>query len=117
MTQQQLYMALTDEQKQLSDLLEDNDYRVYLFERDGKICGEVENWTDGGVDMIINLLPFCIEELQDYYDYFDIDDEIDLHRQDERYRKAFRITESVRDFTGWIESLERVICNYYSKAA
>ena len=74
MTQQQLYMALTDEQKQLSDLLEDNDYRVCLFERDGKICGEVENWTDGGVDMIINLLPFCIEELQDYYDYFDIDD-------------------------------------------
>ena len=31
MTQQQLYMALTDEQKQQSDLLEDNDYRVYLF--------------------------------------------------------------------------------------
>ena len=69
------------------------------------------------IGQIINLLPFCIEELQDYYDYFDIDDEIDLHRQDERYRKAFRITESVRDFTGWIESLERVICNYYSKAA
>lgn len=117
MKTEELYNALNDEQKRLYDHLEENDYRIYLFEQDGQICAEVENWTDGGVDMIITLMPFIIDELQNYYDNFDIDDEIDLHRQDERYRAAFRITASVRDFTDWEQELERVICEFNSKAA
>lgn len=117
MRTEELYNELNDEQKRLYDHLEENDYRVYLFEQDGQICAEVENWTDGGVDMIITLMPFTIDELQSYYDDFDIDDEIDLHRQDERYCAAFRITESVRDFTDWEQELERVISEFNSKAA
>ncbi len=41
MTQQQLYMALTDEQKQQSDLLEDNDYRVYLLNGMAKFAAKL----------------------------------------------------------------------------
>ena len=115
MKELELYNVLTDEQKRLYNHLQENDYSVYLFEQDDQICAEVENWTDGGVDMIITLMPFTIDELQNYYDGFDIDDEIDLHRQDERYRAAFRITESVRDFTDWEKELEHVINEFYKK--
>lgn len=81
MTQNELYNTLTDEQKQLHEYLEGNGRRVYLFEQDGQICAEVENWTNGGVDMIINCMPFCVNELQNYLEGFDIDEEIDLYRE------------------------------------
>lgn len=117
MTQKELYNALSDEQKQLHEHLEENEYRIYFFAGDGKICAEIENWTDGGVDMVINLMPFGIIALQDYYNNFDMDEEIDLHRQDERYRKAFRIKQSVMDFETWVKSLGDVICQFCRKTA
>ena len=117
MTRRELYSALSDEQKRLHDYLEENGRSVFLFKQDGEICAEVEDWTDRGVNMIITLMPFSFDELQSYYDGFDIDEEIDLHRQDERYRKAFRISHSVSDFENWGTALERLICNYNGKVA
>ncbi len=117
MTHNELYDILTEEQRQLFEHLEENDRGVYLFEQDGNICAEVENWTDGGVDMVVTLMPFSIEALQEFYEGFEVDDEIDTHRQDERYRKAFRISDSVRDFEMWEKELEQLIDDYYSKAS
>lgn len=115
MKTEELYNVLNDEQKRLYNHLEENDYRVYLFEQDGQICADVENWTYGGVDMIMTLMPFTIDELQNYYDNFNIDDEIVIYRQDERYRAAFRITESIHDFTVWEQELERTINEFHNK--
>lgn len=73
---------------------------------------ELEAWTNGGVDMIIEvdiLNNDIISELEDYLDNFDIDEEIDMYRQDKRYREAFRITESVKDFEEWVEFIEETI--------
>lgn len=112
MTQIELYNALNDEQKQLHKYLEENDRRVYLFEQDGQICAEVENWTNGGVDMIINCMPFCVNELQNYLEGFDIDEEIDLYRESEDYRNAFTIRQSLEDFEGWRNELEMLICDF-----
>lgn len=109
MTQTDIYNALSDEQKRLYDFIEDNGNRIYLFEQDNQICAEVENWTDAGVNMVITLMPFCFGELVDYYDFFDIDDEIDIHRQNENYRKTFRISQSLNDFEKWQDDLSEMI--------
>lgn len=94
--------------KQLQDFFEERGYQVHLFEQDGKQCAEVESWTDGGVDMIINLMPFNKKEFIKYVDDFDIDDEIELHRQDKNYCKVFTISLSLEDFTNYHNVLKEV---------
>lgn len=84
--------------KQLKEFFEARGFNVSLYKQEGKQCAELESWTDGGVDMIINLNPFTVEEFNYFVRNFDVDDEIDLHRQDKRYRDAFRISQSVEDF-------------------
>lgn len=92
--------------KRQRKLLEDN-FKVY----EDKNELELEQWTNGGVDMIIYVdkNKDIIEQLQEYVDNFDIDDEIDLYRQDKSYRDNFRITESVRDFESWIDKMQTII--------
>lgn len=71
----------------------------------------LEQWTKGGVDMYIGDLnkDNIIEELEEYLDNFDIDEEIDMYRQGEDYKRAFTIRESVEDFESWVEYIENVI--------
>lgn len=74
---------------------------------------QIEGWTDGGVNMVIYIDKRSNDDFMkqfiDYYDNFDIDDEIDCYRQDEQYCKDFRITESVKDFTDWQNYIEQVL--------
>ena len=91
----------------LRDFFEKEDFQVYLFEQDGKQCAEVETWTNGGVDMIITLMPFNKEKFIEFVDSFDIDEEIDMHRQGKDYRNAFTITASVKDFTDYHKRLKQ----------
>ena len=53
----------------LQNFLEENGFTVYLTEQDNVQCAEIEKWTDGGVDMIIFLKPFTIEEFKSYVVY------------------------------------------------
>lgn len=112
MGQQALFSLLKDEQRLLHTHLEDNGYSVSLFEQDGDICAEVENWTNGGVDMIITLMPFDFAELCEWCDSFDIDEEIEIHRQENDYCNAFTIRESVEDFEEWHNNLKATIADY-----
>ena len=50
-----------------------------------------------------------IKGLENYIENFDIDDEIDLYRENKDYREHFRITESVRDFEDWVEFINDII--------
>lgn len=70
----------------------------------------LETWTNGGVDMIIYLDAdkSIKENLEQYINNFDIDEEIDLYRQDKRYKGNFTITESVDDFRNWIKYIDIV---------
>ena len=55
---------------------------------------QMETWTNKGVNMLIDLEKDgneLLEQLKDYVDNFDIDYEIDLHREGERYRNDFTI--------------------------
>ena len=73
---------------------------------------EMETWTNKGVDMLIDLEKDgneLLEQLKDYVDNFDIDYEIDLHREGERYRNDFTIEESLEDFKDYINYVKNLI--------
>lgn len=94
--------------EKLKAFFEANEFIVHLSEQENVICAEVEKWTDGGVDMIIWLNPFTKEEFNDYAKNFDVDDEVDFHRQDERYKKDFTLTQSLKDFKNFHKYLKKV---------
>lgn len=81
--------------------------KVYI-DKDGIEC---EIWTNGGVHMI----PYFhakdgsyFFQFKDYAVQFDIDEEIDFHRQEERYCDAFKIKESVADFEAYQNFLMKI---------
>lgn len=72
---------------------------------------EMETWTDGGVNMIVCLEDEkgLIESFKDYVEYFDVEEEIDLHRQGESYKKAFTLRESLDDFEDYLKWLNKIV--------
>ncbi len=93
----------------LKAFFEEQGFQVHLFEQDKKQCAEVEKWTDAGVDMIFTLQPFSKEEFIERVNDFSVDEEIDGHRKDERYKAAFKISESLKDFTDFHKHLKEVV--------
>lgn len=94
--------------KKQMDYLNDN---FNIYEDSETVC--LESWTDGGVDMTIYIdkrenIDY-LQQLVDYYNDFDIDDEIEIYRQNEEYRRNFKITESVKDFADYLEFIDNVI--------
>lgn len=74
---------------------------------------ELESYTDGGVDMFITIEKDnsnnLLEQLRLFVKNFDIDEEIDIHRQDTDYRRNFTIRESINDFENWIDYIRDCI--------
>lgn len=71
---------------------------------------ELETWTNGGVNMFIvlhrNTEQNFYEQFKEYMENFDVDDEIEMHREDDRYRSAFTIRQSLEDFEGYFKWLQ-----------
>ena len=99
----------------LQKFFEDEGFNVDIFEQDNQRCAEIEKWTDGGVDMIITLIPFTKEEFIDYVNDFDVDDLIDTYRQDVNYKKNFTISQSLKDFKKFHSDLKKVVKKMESK--
>lgn len=78
-------------------------------------CFELEQYTDGGVDMIITLLKdddrfnSMTEQFEYYVKGFDVNEEIEVYMQDESYKEAFTYQDAVYDFEDWQEYIERVL--------
>lgn len=74
---------------------------------------ELESCTDGGVDMFISIDKNSdnnlLEQLERFVENFDIDEEIDIHREDENYKRKFTIRESINDFENWVDYIEECI--------
>ena len=72
---------------------------------------ELENWTDGGVDMFINIDKDknIIEELEKFIENVDIDEEIEILRQNDDYKMNFTIKESLNDFENWLENIKDIV--------
>lgn len=107
----------SDEVDEIVDFLEKNtNYSVHIYTEDeGEVKGfELETYTDGGVNMIIFLdlrgkeinIENVIEEFESYIDDFDIEDQINMHRQAEDYKNAFTMRESLDDFEKFKETLK-----------
>lgn len=94
--------------KKLKKFFEDKGFQVHLTRQDGNQCAEVEKWTTGGVDMIMWLNPFTVEEFKSYVKDFDVDDEIDTHREDPKYRAAFTTRQSLNDFEEYHNGLKTI---------
>lgn len=93
----------------LKNFFKEKDFNVHLVEQDNVQCAEIETWTNGGVNMILWLNPFTIEEFEERVNDFDVDEEIDLHRQGQDYKNAFSIRESVKDFEDYHSRLKDVL--------
>ena len=86
---------------------------------DGEI--ELETWTDGGVNMIIyvdknNIIEGFLKEIE----VFDIDESIELHRQEKSYCNDFTIKESFNDFEAyqsWLEDIAEELQGNTSKVS
>lgn len=94
--------------KKLKDYFEEKEFNVVLFKQDNMQCAEIEKWTNGGVDMCIVLMPFSVNRFVEYVDEFNVDEEIDLHRQDNRYKAVFTISQSLKDFTAFHNHLKKI---------
>jgi hypothetical protein len=74
---------------------------------------EFETWTDGGVNMFVTVHKKTdksyFEQFEEYVKNFDIDEEIDIHRQDKLYKSHFTITRSVADFGDYKKWLENIV--------
>ena len=77
----------------------------------------MEQWTDGGVDMIhlidgrdrdMNDPDWWKDELEAISEAFDVDEEIDINRQGEKYRSAFTYRQSVEDFEDYDKWLKGI---------
>ena len=58
---------------------------------------EFETWTKAGVNILISLQDVTFYELSNYLISIDWDEEIDLLRESELYRKQFTLKQSVDD--------------------
>ena len=71
--------------------------------------------TKGGVEMMVMIdKDDWIASLNEYYEYFDVDEEIAIHREDPNgsYCRAFTCRQSVEDFEDWdnyISELVRIV--------
>jgi len=101
-------IKLNREQSKLEKFFNDNDFAVHLFTQRDEVCAEVEKWTDGGVDMIITLMPFNADSFKECVENFDVDEEVELHRQDPSYKSAFTLRKSLDDFTEFHDHLKEV---------
>ena len=99
----------------LQKFFEDEGFNVDIFEQDNQRCAEIEKWTDGGVDMIINLIPFTKNEFIDYVNDFDVDDLINTYRQDENYKRNFTMAQSRKDFKKFHKDLKKTVKKMESK--
>lgn len=110
---------------EISKIISIAEYYNFIFheyKENGFLCGyEMETWTDGGVNMI-HFIDFrkgnypdgltpqnVLEELKKISAYFDPDEEVELHRQGDSYRKAFSIREAIDDFDAYNERLAEFV--------
>jgi len=97
-------------------------FKLSAYSEDGIECGiSFENWTPGGVDMQ-HMLDFRLandrtnifdvynisDKIKQIANGFDVDEEIDVYREDESYKSNFTYRDSIKDFESWQETLNQL---------
>jgi hypothetical protein len=106
--------------KQIFDIIENNEISIDDYTEENKLCGyELNTYTSAGVNQIIFLdfrnkgnakkVNDFIEKFSERINDIDIDDEIEMNRQDQRYKDTFTLRESLNDFEEWKKGLEEIV--------
>lgn len=106
--------------KEITSHLEQLNIQVHEYKEDKKLCGyELNTYTDCGVNQII-FLDFrgskmnpkkakdFIEKFNERVDSIDVDEEVEMNRQSDDYKRDFSLTVSIQDFKDWKEGLQQV---------
>lgn len=103
--------------KKIFDKIEAAGISIYEYKEDDKLCGyELNTYTDGGVNQNIFIDfrntdkdPKSEKDFKQLFlariDSIDIDEEIEVNRQDKAYKAAFTLTQAVKDFKNWKKDL------------
>ena len=94
--------------KELKRIFEENGFNVSVNNEEDNEGAEIQTYTNEGVEMNIWLNPFSIDSFVSYVYEFDIDEQIDLHREDGSYKNGFTIKQSLEDFTEFHNELKNV---------
>lgn len=117
----EIFDAIQEYQMQLVfNKIEAANISIDEYKEKGKLCGyELNTYTDGGVNQII-FIDFRRTEkdpknenhfkalFADRINSIDIDEEIEVNRQDKTYRAAFTLKEAVKDFESWKADLVKL---------
>jgi hypothetical protein len=103
--------------KNIFDKIEASGISIYEYKEDKKLCGyELNTYTDGGVNQPIFIdfrdtdkNPKSENDFKELFlariNSIDIDEEIEINRQDKTYKQAFTLTQAVKDFKNWKNNL------------
>ena len=98
-------MKITEKEK---EILKEN----FTIHEDEDVI-KLESWTKDRVNMIIDIYKEdydnILHALEDYVSGFEIDKEIDIHREDKVYRMRFTRGQSLEDFENYINSVNNII--------
>jgi len=99
--------------KKIFDKIENANISIDEYKEGNKLCGyELNTYTDGGLNQIIfvdfrdtNKKPKNEKDFKELFleriKSIDVDEEIELNRQNKGYRDAFTIRESLEDIESW----------------
>ena len=103
--------------KQIFKKIENANISIDEYKEGKKLCGyELNTYTNGGVNQIVFIdfrdtkkKPKNAGDFKELFlervESIDVDEEIELHRQDKAYKQAFTISQGLKDFTDWKEEL------------
>jgi hypothetical protein len=107
--------------KKIIEKIEKYGISVYPYTEEGILCGyELNTYTDGGVNEIVFLdfrdknmnaenVDDFIKEFKSYISDTDIEERIELNRQDKLYRDNFSLKASLKDFKNWNKKMLKLI--------
>jgi hypothetical protein len=102
------------------DKIEIAEISIDKYEENGVLCGyELNTYTQGGLNQIVFVdfrdtkknpnNPDDFKELfLERVKSIDVDEEIELNRQDKGYREAFTLTQALKDVKRWKKDLLRL---------
>jgi len=103
--------------KEVVNRLEESNIQVSEYKENKKLCGyELNTYTDAGVNMILfidfrdtylspKIGKHFIKLFNEAVNYIDIDEELRIHLQDERYVNEIGAEIGIKDFKDWKENL------------
>ena len=95
--------------KEIRAILENSGFKIH--ENGNEF--DLETWTDCGVNMFVQVNKInIVTDFRCYVESFDVDEEIDLHRQTEAYRNAFTIRAAVNDFETFEAKLQGILIKF-----